>query len=199
MIMILACYSGTPEQGEVVVAPLKAFGKPVADILTRRPYTGMQSMLDATQPKGRRYYWKSEYLSSLEPEAQATLIACASRNSAPHSAILVFQLGGKLNELPAEHSPAGNRDARYVLNIASSWEAPSDDQALVAYTRESWQALRRFSTGGVYLNFLTEDEGADRVQAAYGSATLQRLAALKTKYDPTGLFTHTKRLDVNAR
>ena len=89
----------------------------------------------------------------------------------------------------------GNRDARYVLNIAGSWEAASEDQAQLAYTRECWQALRRFSTGGVYLNFLTEDEGAERVRAAYGAATLQRLAALKAKYDPTGLFSHTKRLD----
>ena len=197
MIMILACYTGAPEQGEAVVAPLKKFGKPVADILTRRPYAAMQSMLDATQPKGRRYYWKSEYLSSLEPDALATIAQCAAKNSAPHSAILVFQLGGKLNELPADHSPMGNRDARYVLNIAGSWETPGEDAAQLAYTRETWQALRRFSTGGVYLNFLTEDEGADRVRAAYGEETLRRLAALKVKYDPSGLFSHTKRLEVS--
>jgi hypothetical protein len=52
--------------------------------------------------------------------------------------------------------------------------------------------MRAFSTGGVYVNFLTEDEGADRVAAAYGSRTLERLAALKRKYDPQGLFRHTK-------
>jgi FAD/FMN-containing dehydrogenase len=194
MVAIFACYTGKPEDGEAAVAPIKRFGKPAADILTRRPYTGMQSLLDATQPKGRRYYWKSEYLASVEPEAQATLVSCAAKNPSPHSGILVFHLAGKLNELPAAHSPAGNRDARYVVNVASSWEAPRDDAANIAYTRESWQALRRFSTGGSYVNFLTEDDGADRVRAAYGDATFERLALLKAKYDPGGLFSHTKRL-----
>ena len=62
IIAISACYSGNAEEGEKVVAPIKSFGKPVGDVLVRRPYAQMQSLLDATQPKGRRYYWKSEYL-----------------------------------------------------------------------------------------------------------------------------------------
>jgi FAD/FMN-containing dehydrogenase len=54
--------------------------------------------------------------------------------------------------------------------------------------------MRPCSTGGVYVNFLTEEEGADRIEAAYGRANLQRLAALKRKYDPDDLFRHTKRV-----
>jgi FAD/FMN-containing dehydrogenase len=44
----------------------------------------------------------------------------------------------------------------------------------------------------VYVNFLTEDEGRDRIEAAYGSANLQRLAELKRRLDPDALFRHTK-------
>ena len=54
--------------------------------------------------------------------------------------------------------------------------------------------MRPCSTGGGYANFLTEEEGADRIEAAYGRANLQRLAALKRKYDPDDLFRHTKRV-----
>jgi FAD/FMN-containing dehydrogenase len=43
-----------------------------------------------------------------------------------------------------------------------------------------------FSTVGVYANNLGE-EGTDRVRAAYGE-NYPRLAALKTKYDPTNFF-----------
>jgi len=57
-----------------------------------------------------------------------------------------------------------------------------------------WEAMRAYSTGGVYVNFLTEDEGAERIAAAYGGSTLERLAALKRKYDPQDLFRHTKRV-----
>ena len=55
-------------------------------------------------------------------------------------------------------------------------------------TRDFWTAMQPFSTGGVYVNFLSEDEGEDRVKAAYGAANYERLVALKNKYDPTNFF-----------
>jgi FAD/FMN-containing dehydrogenase len=192
--LMFVCHTGRPEDGEKLVAPIKAFGKPVADILVRRPYAQMQTLLDATQPKGRRYYWKSEYLADVAPSAIDTMIEHATRIPSPHSAVILFQIGGALNELAADVSPAGNRDARYVCNIASAWEQARDDTSNVAWTRTCWEAMRTFSTGGVYVNFLTEDEGAERVAAAYGEGTLERLAALKRKYDPQNLFRHTKRV-----
>ena len=191
---MFVCHTGRPEDGETLVAPIKAFGAPVADIIVRRPYAQMQVLLDATQPKGRRYYWKSEYVAGLPPPLLDVLAQRAGQLPSPHSALILFQIQGALNELPADHSPAGNRDAAYVVNIAGSWERAQDDADNVAWARECWQAVRPFSTGGVYLNFLTEDEGADRTEAAYGKAILERLAALKRKYDPDDLFRHTKRV-----
>ncbi len=96
--------------------------------------------------------------------------------------------------VPAGHSPAGNRDAAYVLNITGSWENAADDAANVAWARDCFEATRSCSTGGTYMNFLTEEEGRDRIEAAYGPATWTRLAALKRKYDPDNLFRHTKRV-----
>src|SRR5437867_1379537 len=58
IVAIFVCHSGRIEEGEEILAPLRALGRPVADIVTRRPYSQMQMLLDATQPKGRRYYWK---------------------------------------------------------------------------------------------------------------------------------------------
>jgi FAD/FMN-containing dehydrogenase len=192
MVAIFICHTGSIESGEALVAALRRVGQPVADIVTRRPYTQMQSLLDATQPKGRRYYWKSHYLSRVSPELADLVVAHAANLPSPHSAILVFQIGGALNELPAGHSPAGNRDAAYVLNIAASWEQAAQDEALVGWARAAFEATRGCSTGGTYLNFLTEEEGAERIEAAYGRPTLNRLSALKQRFDPEGLFSHTK-------
>ncbi|HWP13804.1 MAG TPA: BBE domain-containing protein, partial [Ramlibacter sp.] len=172
----------------------RKLGQPIADILTRRPYTQMQSLLDATQTKGRRYYWKSHYMAKLTGELDDLAVAHAARIVSPHSAILFFQLQGALGELPADHSPAGNRDATYVLNIAGSWEKPEDDAANIRWARDCFEATRAHSTGGTYVNFLTEEEGADRIEAAYGRATLDKLAVIKRKYDPDDLFRHTKRV-----
>jgi FAD/FMN-containing dehydrogenase len=192
IVAVFVCHSGSIEEGERVLAPLRAFGRPVADIVMRRPYTQMQSLLDATQPKGRRYYWKSNYLPGIEPAAFDVLIDYAARLPSPHSAILMFQIEGALGELPADHSPVGNRDAAFVLNIAASWERADDDAQNVRWARECFEATQPFSTGGTYVNFLTEEEGRERIEAAYGRPTLARLAALKQQYDPENLFRHTK-------
>lgn len=192
IVAVFVCHSGSIEDGEKIVAPLRGFGRPVADIVTRRPYTQMQSLLDATQPKGRRYYWKSHYLPRIESKAVDTLIDHAARLPSPHSAILLFQLDGELGELPANHSPAGNRDAAFVLNIAASWENAADDASNLRWARDCFESTRAFSTGGAYVNFLTEEEGRDRIEAAYGKPILDRLAVLKKKYDADNLFRHTK-------
>jgi FAD/FMN-containing dehydrogenase len=79
IVAILACYSGRPDEGEKIVAPIKSLGKPIGDVLVRRPFTQMQALLDATQPKGRRYYWKSEYLPRVEPALCEKVIEHAAR------------------------------------------------------------------------------------------------------------------------
>ena len=114
IVAVLACHSGSIADGENAVAPIKSFGKPIGDVLVRRPYLQMQSLLDATQPKGRRYYWKSEYLSRIEPELCGKLAEHAARIRSPHSAVILFQLDGALNQFGSDHYPVGNRDARYV-------------------------------------------------------------------------------------
>jgi len=187
IVAMLACHSGRPDEGEKAVAPIKSFGNPIGDILMRRPYVQLQSLLDATQPKGRRYYWKSEYISSIEPGLCEKFIANASRIPSPHSAVILFQIEGALNRLGEEHSPVGNRNARFVLNIASSWEQASGDSANIEWTRSAWNDMKSFSTGGTYINFLTEDEGPRRIEAALGKG-LQRLAEVKAKWDPQNVF-----------
>jgi hypothetical protein len=187
IVVLLACYSGRPEDGEKAVAPIKSFGKPIGDVLVRRPYAQMQSLLDGTQPKGRRYYWKSEYLSRIEPALCEKVIEHAARIRSPHSAVILFQIEGALNHLEEEHSPVGNRDARYVLNLASSWEQAGEDTANVEWARGAWNDMKSFSTGGTYINFLTEDEGPERIKAALGKG-LERLAGVKAKWDPQNVF-----------
>ncbi|MCG6657979.1 FAD-binding oxidoreductase [Halomonas campisalis] len=187
IVALLACHSGDPEAGEAAVAPIKGFGEPIGDVLVRRPYAQMQKLLDATQPKGRRYYWKSEYLPGIEPALCEKAIEHAGRIRSPHSAVILFQLGGALNQLDNDHSPVGNRDARYVFNAGGAWEQPEDDEANIAWAREAWQDLKAFSTGGAYINFQTEDEGPERMEAALGPA-LERLAEIKHRWDPDNRF-----------
>jgi FAD/FMN-containing dehydrogenase len=187
IVAILACHSGGLDAGERAVAPIKAFGSPIADVLTRRPYTQLQALLDATQPEGRRSYWKSDYLGGIDQRFWERIIEHAARIVSPHSSIIVFQLGGAVQQHAEDHSPVGNRDARYVFNVLGSWERPEDDSANIDWARRAWSDLTQFSTGGTYLNFLTDDEGSLRTRAALGRS-LPRLAEVKARWDPDNVF-----------
>jgi FAD/FMN-containing dehydrogenase len=191
IVALVACHTGPVAEAEAATVPIKRFGTPVGDVLQRRPYAQQQAILDATQPKGRRYYWKSEYLPGLSDGLLEAAMRHAERLPSPHAGIILFPVDGVLNQLPAEHSPMGNRDAAFVLNVAAAWDDPGDDAMCVAWARETWEDLRQFSTGGTYINFQTEDEGDDRLRAAYG-ANYERLAAVKARWDPENRFRMNK-------
>jgi hypothetical protein len=193
VVVIVPCFTGKVEDGERLLAPVKAFGRPIGDVIQRRSYVSQQSLLDATQPKGRRYYWKSEFVPRLSPGLLDFAIGASQRIVSPHSAVFMFQLGGAIAQHGSDHSAVGNRDAGFVINLTGSWEKPSEDDVNVEWARAGWRELKKFSTGGTYVNFLTEEEGGDRVRAAYG-ANLSRLAQLKAKWDPQNLFRVNKNI-----
>lgn len=194
IVAVFACHSGSLEEGEKLVAPIKAFGHPVGDILQPRPYAQQQSILDATQPNGRRYYWKSEYLPGYDPGLVERAIASARSITSPHSAILLFPLGGAIADRPDDHSAVGNRDASAVINIAASWDDAAEDERHIGWARDTWSSIRPFSTGGTYVNFLTEEEGDPRIRDAYGTS-YDRLAELKAKWDPDNFFRLNKNIE----
>jgi FAD/FMN-containing dehydrogenase len=193
IVAFFVCYSGPLDEAEKVLAPITSYGTPVGNIVQRRTYGSQQALLDATQPKGRRYYWKSEYLRAFDPALFTGAVEHASRIVSPHAGILIFPIDGALNDRPEDYSAVGNRDAVGVLNIAGAWERPEDDGANIEWARNAWRDLRQFSTGGTYVNFLTEEEGADRTRAAYRS-NYPRLASLKAKWDPDNLFRTNKNI-----
>ena len=194
IVALFVCYSGPIDDGERLIAPIKAFGRPVGDVLQRRTYYSQQTLLDATQPKGRRYYWKSEYL-------RAAGARPAHRRNRARPADRVAALGDP-------HLSARRRRQRAARTITPpsatatpprsstsppSWERADDDAAQIAWAREAWGDLRQFSTGGTYINFLTEDEGDDRTRAAFRS-NYPRLAEAKRAWDPENLFRANKNI-----
>jgi len=197
IVALLICHSGPVADGERLAAPVKRFGSPVGDVIGRRSFASQQSLIDATQPKGRRYYWKSEYLPGLHPELLAKVIEHAQRVASPHSAIILFPIDGAIQRFPEDYSPAGNRNARLVLNITASWEQREQDSANIEWARTTWRELRGYSTGGTYVNFLTEEEGDERVHAAYGK-NYARLVEVKKQWDPGNLFRANKNIPPRA-
>jgi FAD/FMN-containing dehydrogenase/pimeloyl-ACP methyl ester carboxylesterase len=182
------CYSGDLAGADAALAPLRALGDPVFDLLAEQPYTQVQSYLDATEPKGEHYYWRTEYAAELSDELLANHRALAAASPIPAAQIAFLHIGGALNERAADDGAVGNRDARYVCGVIGAWE-PGEPRAAEyrRWVRDAGASVRPFSTGGSYINFQTDDEDEARVRASYG-ANYDRLAALKRRYDPQNMF-----------
>ena len=110
------------------------------------------------------------------------------------SSLLVLQhVGGAIARVPNGATPYVNRDANFDCFPIAIWDDPAEDGQQMAWARAMWQAIRPFSTGGVYANNLG-DEGQDRVRAAYGE-NYARLVAIKRKYDPDNVFRLNQNID----
>jgi len=188
IVIIVACHSGTPEQAEADLAPLRALGDPIADLIMVKDYAVLQTLLDATMPSGNHYYWKSEFVPRLSDELIETYHAQFADMKAPANQITLFHMGGTLNERDGDDGAVGNREAAFACVIQAMWtpDSPAAD-ANREWVRGAWQAIRPFSTGGNYINFQTDDEPDERTAESYRD-NLDRLRAVKAAYDPTNLF-----------
>jgi FAD/FMN-containing dehydrogenase len=185
---IAVCWTGDPAAGRDAALPLKRFGRPLADTIETKPFVEHQTMLDAGQPFGRRYYWKSDYFAEIGDSLIDAMVEHAERIGSPHSAALLMHLGGAPARIDPAVNAVGLRSASYVLNIQAAWESPQEDDRQLAWARDFWTATRPFSTGSAYINFMTEDEGEARVRAAYGERVYARLRDIKGRFDAGNLF-----------
>jgi len=152
-----------------------------------RTYAESQCMYDAGSPWGQRNYWKSNGMSELSDPAVLTLL---ERFKAIPSRLCVIGLEflhGQVHRAEPGASAVGFRDAKFDLLIEAKWLDPADDDANVAWARETWSAMQPYVHGPAYLNYLVGEPQA-RVRAAYGAETYARLVRLKDRYDPDNFF-----------
>jgi FAD/FMN-containing dehydrogenase len=187
LVTVLAlCYAGDLTQGERVIAPLRRFGTPLADLVMPMPYTALQSASDASYPDGQRNYWKSHYVDKITDDGIALLMDHAPRMPSAQSSFYFQHLGGAIGRPSQDAAAFGHRDAVFDFTILTVWQDPAEDGENIAWARDFHAAMQPHATG-VYVNNLGV-EGADRVRAAYAPATYARLVALKDRYDPENVF-----------
>lgn len=185
IVAIVACYTG--DDPDRALAPIRDLPEPVASTLGEMPYAALQSMLNANEPKGPHRYWKTEYLPDLADGFLEAFRRGALRLTTPMSQSVIFHLGGALNERPQDDGAVGNRDARYISGFAGTWPPDAPAGPHIEWVRESWEAIRPYSTGGNYVNFQLADDDDQRLQAAYGE-NYARLRKVKAEYDPENFF-----------
>ncbi len=188
IVAMTVCYSGDLADTDEALAPIRALGDPVVDLLQEQPYTRLQSYLDAAQPKGNHYYWKTEFAEELSDDFLSTARDLAAECPVPGAQLVIAHIGGALNDHDWDDGAVGNRDARFVYGVAGMWESDdSNAEQFRQWVRDAWTRVRPFSTGGNYVNFQTADDDEERIRATYGD-NFDRLVEAKTAYDPDNVF-----------
>lgn len=184
---IAVCHSGPESEGERLLQPIKNFGPPAVDFIGPTSYGAMQALFAAAGASGTRNYWRSNFMQELSDAAIDAVIARSDEIPRPGTMLLFEHLGGAIGRVGENETAFANRGANYNVSILGSWLDSADDEKNIPWTRNFGDELKAFATGGAYVNYMTDDESAANVRAAY-EANFQRLVAVKRKYDPTNFF-----------
>ncbi|MEO7510862.1 MAG: FAD-binding protein, partial [Gemmatimonadaceae bacterium] len=168
MVALAIFYAGDPATGEALIAPLRNFGTPLGEHVGVQPYVNWQQGFDPLLTPGARNYWKSHNFTSLDDGLLDVVIAAAGQLPSPECEVFFAALGGETSRRAPDATAYTNRDAQFVMNVHGRWQDPKDDGRCIKWARDLFAAAGQYASGGVYVNFLTADEG-DRVRSAYGS------------------------------
>lgn len=189
VVALAHVYDGPAEEGERVIAPLRAFGEPLLDFSGAMPYRTIQTLYDAIFPKGRdRCYWKSTYLKALDDQVIREITAHLARRPSEMTYASIWQFGGAMQRVGADASAFGDRSAPFMLSLDAIWPKREDDEANIQWVRSTWADMQRHSTGRLYLNFPGLGEDQSLVRNALGESVYSRLQQVKRTYDPENVF-----------
>lgn len=177
---------GDPGDGHGYFDQVFGGGNPVK--LSRKlvSFLDLQTMADNDFPHGDRYYTKSGYFLSLDDSTIDVMLGALNSIPSAKCQIELAYLGGAAARVGATETAFGDRTAPYIMNLIAHWTHPQADSANVGWVRSLFESLRPWLKPGVYVNFMSGDEG-DRVQEAYNTRW-ERLLAIKKHYDPENFF-----------
>jgi FAD/FMN-containing dehydrogenase len=184
VVLGLMCYAGPADAGERAVAPFRALGTPLADML--RPISYPEMYLPEPEDYHPTAAARNMFVDSIDRAAAETIIEQLQRSDAPMRVTQLRVLGGAISRVSADATAYAHRARQIMVNVAAFYTGPDDKPVREAWVNGLVAALRQ-GDSDAYVNFVG-DEGEAGVRAAYPGSTWDRLAEIKGRYDPTNLF-----------
>ena len=186
MCAIVWCCTGPIETAGDALKSIRRLVPPALDLVGPMPHPALQGMFDPLYPPGLQWYWKADFFNELSDEAIALHVEHGSQIPTMLSAVHLYPINGAASRVCRDDTPWSFRDATWAEVIVGVDPDPANNDRIITWAKAYWAALHPHSAGGAYVNFMM-DEGDDRIKATY-RGNFQRLAAVKTKYDPLNLF-----------
>ena len=184
---LVVCHTGDPVDAERDLEPFRTWGSPLMVEVGAMPYPVMNTLLDAGFPEGSLNYWLSSFTRGLPDELIDIAVERFATVASPMTAILFEHFHGAVTRVGASETAVPHRHEGWNLLIPSVWTDPAANDANVAWSRETFAAMRPHLGGGRWLNYLGDDQADDAIRAAYGP-NYERLREVKRRYDPDNIF-----------
>ncbi|CAN5784713.1 FAD-binding oxidoreductase [soil metagenome] len=180
---IAVTYAGDPEEGEKVIAPLRAFGPPVMDMIGTMPYGLLQRELAKMAVPGVNRAMKSAFFDMLSGDLAGKLADAFIAAPTADPTILFEHYGGAANRVATDATAYPHRNAEFNLVIDTGWRDHSEGRDTFYWLANTWNGVQPLINKAAYVSFLDADD-SNRGVEAYGEANFARLRDLKQKYDP---------------
>ncbi|MFL6015587.1 MAG: FAD-binding oxidoreductase [Gaiellaceae bacterium] len=184
---LIVFHTGDAEQAERDLEPFKTWGSPLVVDVGPMPYPAMNTILDAGFPTGSLNYWLSSFTRGLPDELIDNAVDRFAAVPSSMTAILFEHFHGAVTRVGATETAVPHRDEGWNLLIPSVWMDRADSERNIAWTRDTFAALRPHFASGRWLNYLGDDQADDAIRAAYGQ-NYDRLREIKRRYDPENVF-----------
>jgi FAD/FMN-containing dehydrogenase len=184
---LVVFHAGEAADAEQELERFENWGSPVAVQVGPMPYPVMNTILDAAFPAGTLNYWLASFTRGLPDELIDAAVERFAAVPSPMSSIMLEHFHGAVTRVGATDTAVPHRDEGWNLFIPSVWTDPTETEVNIAWTRETFSALRPYFGAGRWLNYLGDDEGDDAIRGAYG-ANYDRLRDVKRRYDPDNVF-----------
>ena len=184
---LVVFHAGDADEAERDLEPFTTWGSPLAVQVGPMPYPVMNTILDAGYPAGAFNYWLSSFTRGLPDELIDIAVERFSAVPSTMSAILLEHFHGAVTRVEGGETAVPHREEGWNLLIPSVWTDTADNEANIAWTRETFAALRPHFGSGRWLNYLGDDQADGAIRAAYGR-NYDRLPEVKRRYDPDNVF-----------
>ena len=184
---LVVFHTGDPASAERELEPFKTWGSPLVVDVGSMPYPVMNTLLDGGFPPGSLNYWLSSFTRGLPDELIDIAVERFATVPSTMTSILFEHFHGAVTRVGATETAVPHRDQGWNLLIPSVWLDAVDNEANIAWSRDTFAGMRGHFGTGRWLNYLGDDQAEDAIRAAYGP-NYERLREVKRRYDPDNVF-----------
>lgn len=190
VIMGLIAWCGDLGEGRSVMDRFRSLAQPLADFVDEIPYAQIFA------PDDEEYrptaIGRTGFVDGIEPATIDAILAAIDASDAPLRAVQIRAMGGAISRVDPGETAFAHRGRKWMVNVASFYETEDDRPRREAWVNELFVTLTGGDRAG-YVGFL-DNEGEERVRAAYPGDTWDRLREVKAKYDPDNRFHHNQNI-----